>query len=386
MASTLRHAIEAERLGKRYRTNHDKWAVREVSFRVPQGASLGLVGPNGAGKSTLLKLLARTTTATTGRFRCAPPVASLLELGAGFHPDFSGRENALMNGVLLGRTRKQMRAKLPEIVEFAELADVIDDPVRTYSTGMAMRLGFATALCTSPQVLLLDEVFAVGDLRFQKKCVDRLFDFRAQGGTLVLCSHSLYDVRQICDQALWLQAGELMKSGEAASVTNAYAAWNAADRDRSEHSAADGGPRIAAARLCAAEGTDELTTVPTGTSIELRVDWRNPDARRPLNLAVTWSRQDGTLVSGLATHLDHAELRGPAGTCCLHLPELSLLAGSFTVTVYLFDEHGVVRLDEYVLPQDVVVTNDSREVGLVRLAHTWSNDASAEALNLEEAV
>ncbi|MCH2105726.1 MAG: ABC transporter ATP-binding protein, partial [Planctomycetes bacterium] len=238
-----RYAIEAQDLGKSYKRWDGPWAralealtagrscghrevraLEGVSFQLARGGSLGLVGPNGAGKSTLLKLLSQTTAPSAGRLRRSGRVASLLELGAGFHPGFSARQNAFQNAVLLGLSARQARARVEEAIEFAELTDFADEPVGTFSTGMAMRLGFAAAMCVEPEVLLLDEVFAVGDLAFQKKCVDRLSAFRAAGGTLVLCSHALYDVRQMCDEALWLEGGRVRGLGDACEVTHAYAA------------------------------------------------------------------------------------------------------------------------------------------------------------------
>ena len=306
-------------------------------------------------------------------------MASLLELGAGFHPDFDGRENALMNGVLLGRSRRAMRASIDAVIDFAELGEAAGEPVRTYSTGMAMRLGFAIALGIEPKVLLLDEVFAVGDLHFQKKCVDRLFAFKRGGGTLIFCSHSLYDVRQMCDEALWLRDGRLAAQGAAAKVTNAYAGWQH-ERDEVRRDASDARPdvpHLCAARLSLAGSEAALQRVASGADLELHVDWKNPLApERSVHLGVTFTRQDQTLVSGLATHLDDFVLEGRAGHCSLHLPGLQLLAGTFTVVVYLFDEFGVHRHHELVLPRDLVVENDSREVGLVRMPHEWRADAA----------
>jgi lipopolysaccharide transport system ATP-binding protein len=295
----------------------------------------------------------------------------LLELGSGFHPDFSGRENILMNGVLLGRSRRTMRATLDAILEFAELEGVADAPVRTYSTGMAMRLAFATALGVEPDVLLLDEVLAVGDLAFQEKCIERLFAFRAAGGTLVLCSHSLYDLRQICDRALWLADGRPAGLGDSASVTSAYAAWAGAQGagQRAEVDPGPGRPRITALE-CRADGGPVRDAVESGAELELRVSWENPSGR-PLALGVTLTRQDRTLLAGLGTHLDGLLLEGSRGCMALTLPRLSLLAGRFQVVAHLFDERGVHRHHERAADAELVVRAATREVGLVRLEHAW---------------
>ena len=210
--------IEGVTLGKAKR--HDEfWALRGVEFDLLRGQSLGLVGANGAGKSTLMKVLAGITDPTEGRIKMNGRVASLLELGAGFHLDFTGRANIVMNGVMMGYSRRQMESRMDEIIEFAELGNYIDEPVRTYSSGMGLRLGFAIAIAIDPDILIIDEVFAVGDMYFQKKCVDKIYEFKKQNKTIMFCSHSLYDVRQLCDQGLWLRKGEPAAYGDSVFVT-----------------------------------------------------------------------------------------------------------------------------------------------------------------------
>jgi len=374
-------ALEVQGLGKRYGARAPRWALRDVSFDVAEGSSLGLVGANGAGKSTLLKLLARTSSPTTGRFRIQGPVASLLELGGGFHPDFTGRENALMNGVLLGRSRREMRDALPRILEFAELEEFADEPVRTYSTGMAMRLGFATALEVDPRVLLLDEVFAVGDMHFQKRCVDRLFAFKRAGGTLVLCSHSLYDVRQMCRAAVWLRAGRVAALGRSEEVTSAYAAWQAEREDVPQRAIDAQRPHFVDVQLESADPehtrSEGELCVHSGSALDVRLRWRNSGAE-PVHVGVTLTRHDQTLIAGFGTHLRSGTEPLELGErCTLRLPKLSLLAGRFTLSVYLFDENGVHRHDEWTLPERLVVRSTSKEVGLVRLEHAWELPTAA---------
>ena len=384
--------LEAQGLGKAYRKwrgvgarvlealsggrrpGHELvWALRDVDLRLERGSALGLCGANGAGKSTLLKVLAGTTAPTAGRYRVRGRVASLLELGTGFHQDFSGAENVVMHGVLAGHSQREVRRRLDEIVEFAELGDAIHDPVRTYSTGMGMRLGFAAAMGFEPELLILDEVFAVGDMAFQKKCVDRLLDFRRRGHTVLLCSHSLYDLRQLCDEALWLADGEVRGSGDAVSVTNRYSAWHGA-RAAERASAPAGGrdwPRIVSASLL--DGRAEpARVVRSGTDLELRVRWANPlGAGRPIQLGVALFRQDMTLCAAAATGPSGVELCGSEGELRLFLPAIALLSGSFTVMLYLLDGEGVFRYEERALEHDLVIESDSRELGLVRLEHRW---------------
>jgi homopolymeric O-antigen transport system ATP-binding protein len=200
-------------------------AVRGISFQTTEGETLALVGPNGAGKSTLLKLAAGIYRPDEGSVHLAGRIGSLIELGLGFHPDFTGRENVVVSGLLHGLTRRELADRFSDIVAFAELGGYIDEPVRTYSTGMCMRLGFAVAIHTDPQILLIDEVFAVGDGIFIDKCVEWMDGFQKGGGTIVVASHDLDLVRQRCHQALWLDHGQVRALGNASEVAEAYATW-----------------------------------------------------------------------------------------------------------------------------------------------------------------
>ena len=183
------------------------WAVRDVSFTVEEGQSIGLVGHNGAGKSTVLKLITRILEPTSGRVSTRGRIAALLELGSGFHPELSGRENVFLYGSLMGFSRKEMIRKLPEIIEFSEIGPFLDTEVKHYSSGMYTRLAFAVATAVDPDILITDEVLAVGDESFQRKCIDRIYNFRRAGKNIVLVSHDLYVVRSLCVVAVWLDHG-----------------------------------------------------------------------------------------------------------------------------------------------------------------------------------
>jgi lipopolysaccharide transport system ATP-binding protein len=398
-------AIQAEGLGKCYRRHAhardrivewltlgrvsraaEHWAVRDATFTVVRGSSLGLCGRNGAGKSTLLRVITGATPPSEGRYRTRGRVASLLELGAGFHPDFTGRENVMQAGVLCGASCKEVRARMDAIVEFAGIGSAVDAPVRTYSSGMAMRLAFASAILFEPDVLVLDEVLAVGDQSFQKKCVDQVFALRARGTTIVLTSHSLYDLRQVCDEALWIEEGRIAAAGDCGAVVAAYSAFER-ERTRATERAERrvGDPHIVSAGMFRSGTLEPASTIAPGDSIEVRVAWRNPRAR-PVHLGVTFTRQDQTLVAAAGTHLDGFTLHGKAGTAVLSLPDVALLSGSFLVVAHLFDEHGVHRYEERALDERLVVASPTREVGLVRLAHAWRcEDAPAARRSVQEA-
>jgi len=198
------------------------FALKRVSFTLERGESMAVIGSNGAGKSTLLGLVAGLSKPDEGAVRVNGQVAALLELGSGFHPDLTGRENVRLNAALLGLSRKRANEAFEAIVEFSGIGDFIDEPLRTYSTGMVMRLAFAVAVHTDPQVLLIDEVLAVGDVAFQAKCFDKIHEFRNSGKTLLCVSHSSFATQQLCDRALWLDHGELIMSGSVADVSAAY--------------------------------------------------------------------------------------------------------------------------------------------------------------------
>ena len=198
------------------------YALKNISFRMAPGESLAVVGPNGAGKSTLLSLVAGLAPPDEGTVLVHGRVAALLELGSGFHPDLTGAENVRLNAALLGVGRKRMSEIFPAIVEFAELSDFMDEPIRSYSTGMIMRLAFSVAINVDPDILIIDEVLAVGDQAFQHKCFEKVLDFRRQGKTIVCVSHVSSMLQQLCDRAIWLDHGQLVLDGPIADVTDAY--------------------------------------------------------------------------------------------------------------------------------------------------------------------
>jgi lipopolysaccharide transport system ATP-binding protein len=205
------------------------WALRGVSFSVAAGESVGVIGPNGAGKTTLLRIVCGLVRPTTGRARVTGRVSALLEIGAGFHPHLTGRENLFVSAIVSGLTRKEARARFDEIVEFAELGGFIDQPLRTYSSGMQLRLGFAIAIHVQPTVMIIDEGLAVGDGHFQRKCLDRIESFRVHGKTLLVVSHDLALVRAFCSRAVWLRRGQLAADGPVEDVLPRYEAVIAED-------------------------------------------------------------------------------------------------------------------------------------------------------------
>ena len=216
------HSLKEKVIFWRNRQHDDFWALQDVTFSVPRGVTIGLIGRNGSGKSTLLKVISRILYPESGSLRVNGRVSTLLELGAGFHPDFTGRENIYLNASILGLGRREIDQRLDDIIAFADLGDFIDNPVRNYSSGMYMRLGFSVAVHVDPDILLVDEVLAVGDVAFQEKCMHRIDSMKRRGTTIIMVSHSAKQIKDLCSQAIWLEKGQIRAAGDASGVASQY--------------------------------------------------------------------------------------------------------------------------------------------------------------------
>ena len=384
LAKTYRvYATPWDRLGElitRRRRHKEFRALEDVTFALPRGEGLALIGENGAGKSTLLKILAGITAPTAGSFGVRGKVASILELGSGFHPEFTGRQNIVLNAAMLGLSPEELRRKMPAIVDFSELGEFIDQPVKTYSTGMAMRLGFAIATQVEPDVLIIDEALSVGDGYFQKKCMDRLRSFVQAGGTLLFCSHAMYYVSAFCQRALWLRKGRAEALGPVEEVVRAYENFLVAKSAQAEEAAAVPSPpaaalpaRIVAVRL-AEPRRDLLYT--QGDPWELEVEWETADPRLAFHLGVGVNRADGIEVCSFATHHDGlAPVTGERSYAArLSIPSLPLVKGEFTLYIFLMDEEGLHIYDQRMIPNAFTVRSPAYAFGLVRVDHAWDLD------------
>jgi lipopolysaccharide transport system ATP-binding protein len=349
-------------------------ALDDVSFALQPGESLGVIGENGAGKSTLLKIVAGVIPPTRGRVTVNGRVGALLELGSGFHPDYTGAANIDLAAALLGLTPDEIAAKRDEIIAFADIGEHIDDPIKHYSSGMVVRLGFAVATALRPHVLITDEVLAVGDESFQKKCIAWMEGYLSDGGTLLLCSHSMYHVQKLCRHAVWLREGRTVRYGPAMEVTQAYLAYHEEKSARSREPIA--AAQAAASGVYAIQSLDVTPgdAISQGETLSVRGEVYSPDSRAPVIL-VGIVRADGTPVYGVATDMEGvaprrlADDRFEFGLC---LPELALLPGKYFVRAHALDPEGV-RLFDHV-ERAFVVTGSSREMGFVRLPHRWHHD------------
>lgn len=361
-------------------------ALHDASFHVDPGECMGLVGTNGAGKSTLLKILSGTTFPTSGRYTVRGRVTSLLELGAGFQQSFTGRANIFMNAAMMGFSRKEAKKKVGEIIEFSELGDFIDAPIRTYSSGMNARLGFSVAVATEPDLLIIDEILSVGDMNFRRKCVDKIMDYKKRGKSMFFCSHSLYDVRQMCDRAIWMRKGRMQMLADAVTVTNEYATHENKlaegsgdklpfqDKAQAEGQGEDH-PRILDAQLLDAKTRKPRNTFAPGDDAIVRVHVRNTPRER-LTMAIGAMRSDGTLCFAHTTQFSDIVFDFEEGFVELHLDKLCLLSGEFTLPIWLFDEHGVHRFHERPAPENLIVQNRTKDLGLFLQDHRWSVEAA----------
>ena len=394
-------AVRVEGVSKRFRLYHERnqslkaavmrhgrasyeefWALRDVSFDIPAGITFGLIGENGSGKSTLLKCIARILQPDAGRVVATGKVAALLELGSGFHPELSGRENVFLNGSILGLSRTQILDRFDDIVGFAGLERFIDSPVKNYSSGMYVRLGFSVAINVDPDILLVDEVLAVGDESFQRRCAEKFSDFRRAGKTIVLVSHAMGQLRNMCDQVAWLEHGTVKEVGAPGNIVDDYVGEAHTERESvtvpdlaPEHRWGSGQARVESYELLDAAGRP-TRQVRTGDPVTVRLHWSTSEpVERP--------------VFGVAVHsLEGVEVTGPntrdadlvpdkidgTGVVDLHVPRLLLLPGTYDLSAAVYDwtrqhpydhRHRAVRFD-------VEPGRPREEHGLTSLGGTWT--------------
>ena len=379
-------AVGVTDVSKRYRLYHERnqslkasvmrgrrakyeefWALRDVSLEVPEGTAFGLIGENGSGKSTLLKCMARILRPDSGRIATEGKVSALLELGAGFHPELSGRENVYLNGSILGLGKRELRARFDEIVGFAGLEQFIDAPVKNYSSGMYVRLGFSVAINVDPDILLIDEVLAVGDAEFQRRCGDKFAELRAQGKTIVIVTHALSTVKEMCDGAALLEHGHLISVGDAHDVVDRYlgdvfaagagaVATTASHVDRVELLDAAGRP---------------TTGLRTGDAVTLRFHYERPDGLVDPVLAASIHHLDGLEVARPSVRLDGGA--ASRGSLDLHIDRFPLLAGTYDVTAALTEAGRPVGVPDRAHALRITVDRGETDAhGVVALDGRWA--------------
>jgi ABC-type polysaccharide/polyol phosphate transport system ATPase subunit len=395
--ATLKSALLSGSLIRDLRPDERFTAVDDVSFDVEAGRTLGIIGRNGSGKSTVLKLVAGITKPTSGSVRVNGRVSALIELGAGFHPEISGRENVFINGIMLGLSKREVARRFDEIVEFAEMEDFIDAPVKTYSSGMYMRLGFAVAIHVDPDVLLVDEVLAVGDEAFTHKCLDKFAEFKRRGKTILLVTHSLGLVERFCDEAIWLDGGRVRGTGDPKRVIDSYItdvekseeAQLASDEEKAvagpQSSAADETPWTGSAEGRWGSHEAEIVDVQlvgqdgiaghifqSGEPLEIRLRVR---ADRPLEdfvFGIGIFNAEGVRCYGTNTDIDEltpVRLAGE-GEAVFRIDSLDLVEGTYKLDAAIHKQDGY-PYDYHRLLYTFRVKSRTRDVGIYRPRHEW---------------
>lgn len=385
------HTLKEKVLHRSRNRYEEREVIKDISFDIKKGEAVGLVGHNGCGKSTTLKLLTRIMYPDSGTVKVNGRVSSLLELGAGFHPDMSGRENVYINASILGLSKKEIDERMDEIIEFSELEQFMDNPVRTYSSGMYMRLAFAVAINVDADILFIDEILAVGDTNFQVKCFNKLMEIKEKGTTIVIVSHSLGQIEQICDRSIWIHEGVIKEDGTPRNVHKKYLAYMGEKRnekqqekkteeeqvkevvlenDTYEH-VGSGEVKISNVFLKDSEGRIKQA-FETAQDIEININYKVAKHIDKANFGVSIFRNDGVCCYGISTFSDGMGYYSITndGSIKLTLKNVALLAGRYSVNVGVEDDirNGIDYVDQACV-FDIYTTDE--EVGAFYLEHTW---------------
>lgn len=401
------HELKEHIVSNKRRRYEVREVLKDISFSVKRGEAIGLIGHNGCGKSTTLKMLTRIMYPDTGSIVMNGRVSSLIELGAGFHPDMSGRENIYINASIFGLTKKEIDNRLEDIIAFSELEEFIDNPVRTYSSGMYMRLAFSVAINVDADILLIDEILAVGDVNFQAKCFNRLREIKNAGTTIVIVSHSLGQIEQICDRTLWIDQGLIRAEGKPREVHPAYLDFMGVKRQEiakkeqerkvgkeeaekkenvekdlqtitpSEESAQEkkrwgnGKARIKEIQLCDLNGNTQ-TVFKTGTDIDIHLEYAVREKIQDAVFGIGIFRRDGVQCYGTNTKIDKLNefALETDGKVTIHLKNVNLLPGEYTLDVAIESEIGI-PVDYYREAYSFEMYSELEDVGVARIDHSW---------------
>ena len=356
------------------RNSHREFvALKDLNIRVKRGETVGIIGENGAGKSTLLKIISKTLRPTGGQVDINGTVSSLLELGSGFHPEFTGIDNIFFYGSLLGIPASEMKKKVPEVVSFADIGEHINYPLKTYSSGMHVRLAFSVAMAVEPDILVVDEALSVGDLYFQKKSTDKIMSIKDKGNTIIFCSHSMYYINRLCDRAVWLRNGEVAMDGPSSEVTQAYETYqlkkeqaksaDASERERAQRTA----PPVEFPVIRDLVLTP-FPNVRSGADLNIEIEIRAVDQSVPYHVAAILFRIDALKIVGIGT-TDHEPMYG-SRKMKLCFPKLQLKEGTFFLRIQTMDENFVYIYNK----KDTsafTVPKESIEPGFINIPYRW---------------
>jgi len=357
------------------------WALKDLSFEIKKGEIVGIIGRNGSGKSTLLQIICGTLTPTSGSVETRGRIAALLELGSGFNPEFTGRENVYMNAAVLGLSKEEVDARFDDIAVFADIGDFMEQPVKTYSSGMTVRLAFSVAIHVEPDILIVDEALAVGDIIFQMKCLDKMEKIRSRNTTVLFVSHSLEQVKRFCMSAVWLEHGKVRQIGESNFVSDQYRDFSllpkavAESRRPSRKISGEANNAPAIVQLVEVSATKLAPFDPLSVSITYQVG-EKPLPKLLIGVAIRDAK--GTYISGPNTHLDKVDIPHTPG---VHMVEyvigrLPLLTGTFTLDVGLFTDGGLVCLDYLGRAAELSVEAEYFSEGLVHIEHEWKTTSN----------
>ncbi|MFD3259453.1 ABC transporter ATP-binding protein [Paenibacillus lentus] len=418
------YAISIENVSKAFKIYHDKPltlkekllklrsndysmfnAVNGVNLEIKKGETLALIGHNGCGKSTLLKLITKILYPDKGEIKVNGRISSLIELGAGFHPDFTGRENIYTNASIFGLSRKEIDEKLDEIIQFSELGEFIDNPVRTYSSGMYMRLAFSVAINVNPEILLIDEILSVGDANFQKKCFDKIESFKNSGATIVIVTHDLGTVEKICDRVVWLDKGKIIEQGEPDRVVNLYQQHmnkkfveqresefaqdiqivvpeettvnNSNTQQKVQQNFSDdnrwGSKEVEITEARIINGNGKSTDIILASeSMTIEIDYKVNSQQKECIFGMGFYTLNGTLIYGCNTEIDKLKIENlkKSGTVRFYIPKCSLLTGKYKLNVAIVDsEHRALDFIKYYM--DFNIISNEKAVGVISIDHRW---------------
>lgn len=361
---------------KKYSKEH--YALKNINLKINKGESIGIVGTNGSGKSTLLKLVTGVVTPTTGTIKTDGKIAALLELGAGFNPEYTGIENIYLNGTMMGYTEEEMKKRVPDIIEFADIGEFINQPVKAYSSGMFARLAFAVSINVEPDILIVDEALSVGDTRFQVKCIDKMRELQESGTTILFVTHAIEQIKRFCTRAIWIKNGELIEDGEASQVVDLYDNFMKYGEKKIEKVNNEDEFRLP-------ENSDYLAVIQkvsinknmfkTFEKLEVEVTYDVYDKNmEDLQVGVAFYSLDRKIyVFGPNTNLDKVSVPQEQGRHIVTyvVPELMLMSGDYTVDVGIFNSGGIVNLDYKNNCEGFSVANEYFSEGMFYLKHEW---------------
>ncbi len=365
------------------------YALRDISLTIKRGESVGIVGVNGSGKSTLLKIITGVLNPTEGKVETYGKVAALLELGAGFNPEYTGRENIYLNGTMMGYSEEEMAQRVQPIIDFADIGDFIDQPVKTYSSGMFARLAFAVAINVSPDILIVDEALAVGDTRFQVKCIDKMMELKKKGTTILFVTHAIEQIKRFCTRAIWIRDGVIYQDGEASQIVDLYdnyMRFGKAAMDEEAESGSDATESTEGTQD-AEQRSDMLAVIHSVTinkqmlhtfeELIVSVEYEILDEQVKgfiLGVAI-YSMDRKIYVFGANTYLDHIQLKEEKGLYQYEyrIPKLPLISGEFVIDVGIFNNEGIANLDYKTSVVRFAVSNTYFSEGLAYMEHDWKS-------------